>query len=274
MEYVRSDFLTYSAAMEIGQVEDTANGDFDRQALSFGVRFENADLTGRARIEYRQERASDGSPRDDLDAIFLTADARYQIDDARRLLFSLDAAETTTVESSLLNGTIVDASIGYAVRPVTNERLNVLASYRYLYDMFGQEVDGVAGQGAVQESHVANLEVSYDLNPQWTLGGKLGGRWTDSADQAADPLTSNDAWLVIANARYNVVHNWDALIEARYFDAVDADFAETGALAAVYRHFGNNAKVGIGYNFSSFSDDLTDLSLDDEGVFINLVAKF
>lgn len=274
VEYVRSDFLTYSAAMEIGQVEDTANGDFDRQALSFGVRFENADLTGRARIEYRQERASDGSPRDDLDAIFLTADARYQIDDARRLLFSLDAAETTTVESSLLNGTIVDASIGYAVRPVTNERLNVLASYRYLYDMFGQEVDGVAGQGAVQESHVANLEVSYDLNPQWTLGGKLGGRWTDSADQAADPLTSNDAWLVIANARYNVVHNWDALIEARYFDAVDADFAETGALAAVYRHFGNNAKVGIGYNFSSFSDDLTDLSLDDEGVFINLVAKF
>ncbi len=274
VEYVRSDFLTYSAAFELGQVEDDVNGDFDRQALSFGVRFDKADLTGRARIEYRQERASNGSPRDDLDAIFFIADARYQIDETQRLLFSLDAAETQTVENALLNGTIVDAKIGYALRPIADERLNLLAEYRYLYDMFGQEIDGVAGQGSVQESHVANIEVSYDLNQQWTLGGKLGGRWTDSAAQAGDPLTSNDAWLAIANVRYNVVHNWDAVVEGRYFEATDADFAETGALAAVYRHFGDNAKVGVGYNFSNFSDDLTDLSLDDQGIFINLVAKF
>jgi hypothetical protein len=274
VEYTRSDFLTYSAAFEMGQVEDDLNGNFDRHALSFGVRFDDADLTGRARIEYRQDRASDGSPRDDLDAIFLTADARYQIDDARRLLFSLDAAETTTVESSILNGSLVDASIGYAVRPVRDERLNILASYRYLYDMFGQEVDGVAGTGPVQESHVADLQISYDLNREWTLGAKVGGRWTDSAADGATPLSSNDAWLAIANLRYNVVHNWDVLIEARYFDAVDAGTSEAGALAAVYRHFGNNAKVGIGYNFSSFSDDLTDLTQDDQGLFINLVAKF
>jgi hypothetical protein len=274
VEYTRSDFLTYSAALEVGQVADDVNGNFDRQALSFGVRFDNEDLTGRARIEYRQERASDGSTRDDLDAIFLTADARYQIDDARRLLFSLDAAETTTVESSLLNGTLVDAQIGYALRPVKNERLNVLASYRYLYDMFGQEIDGVAGTGPVQESHVADLQVSYDLNREWTLGAKLGGRATDSAADGATPLASNNAWLGVVNARYNVVHNWDALIEARHFDAIDAEASETGALAAVYRHFGDNAKVGIGYNFSSFSDDLTDLTQDDQGLFVNLVAKF
>ena len=274
VEYIQSDFLTYSAALEVGQVEDDVNGNFDRQALSLGVRFDDADLTGRARIEYRQDRATGGSTRDDLDAIFLTVDARYQIDDARRLLFSLDAAETTTVETSLLNGTLVDAQIGYAVRPVTNERLNILASYRYLYDMFGQEIDGVAGTGPVQESHVADLQISYDLNREWTLGGKVGGRWTDSAVDGATPLTSNDAWLAIANVRYNVVHNWDALIEARYFDAVDADASETGALAAVYRHFGDNAKVGIGYNFSSFADDLTDLTQDDQGLFVNLIAKF
>jgi hypothetical protein len=119
-------------------------------------------------------------------------------------LFSLDAAETTPVETSLLNGTLVDAQIGYAVRPVTNERLNVLASYRYLYDMFGQEIDGVASTGPVQESHVADLQISYDLNREWTLG----------------------------------------------------------------------ANVGIGYNFSSFADDLTDPTQDDHGLFINLIAKF
>jgi hypothetical protein len=157
---------------------------------------------------------------------------------------------------------------------VADERLNMLTSYRSLNDRFGQEVEGVAGAGAVQESHVANVEVSYDLDRQWTLGGKIGGRWTQSAAQDGDPLASNDAWLGIANLRYNVVHDWDAVVEARHFDAIDAGVSDTGALAAVYRHFGNNAKVGVGYNFSSFSDDLTDLTNDDQGVFINLIAKF
>lgn len=274
VEYIRNDFVTYSAALQVGQVEDTMNGDFDRKALSLGVRFDRDDLTGRALIEYREERATNGSTRDDLDAIFFTADARYEIDDARRLLFSLDAAETISDENSLLDGTLVDASIGYALRPVMNEQLNLLASYRYLYDMFGQEVDGVAETGPVQESHVANLEINYDMTREWTLGAKVGGRWTESAAENGEPLTRNDAWLAITNVRYNVVHNWDALIEGRYFDAVDAGASEAGALAAIYRHFGDNAKIGLGYNFSSFSDDLTDLTLDDRGVFINLVAKF
>jgi hypothetical protein len=32
-------------------------------------------------------------------------------------------------------------------------------------------------------------------------------------------------------------------------------------------------KLGIGYNFGAFSDDLRDLVHDDHGVFINLVGK-
>ncbi len=274
VEYAQNDFLTYSAALEIGQIADDVNGDFDRQALSFGVRFDKEALTGRARVEYRQERASNGSTRNDLDAIFFTADARYQIDEAQRLVFRIDASETKTDGSSLLDGALIDASIGYALRPVENERLNIIASYRYLFDMFGQEIDGVAGSGPVQESHVADLQLSYDLSRQWTLGAKIGGRWTDSAADSSMALTSNDAWLGVLNARYNVVHNWDVLVEARVFDAVDANATETGALAAVYRHFGNNAKVGVGYNFTSFSDDLTDLTQDDQGLFINFIAKF
>ena len=78
----------------------------------------------------------------------------------------------------------------------------------------------------------------------------------------------------VINARYNVVHNWDALVEVRHLETIDAETSDTGVLAAVYRHFGNNAKVGVGYNFGSFSDDLSDLTRDDQGVFINITAKY
>ena len=47
-----------------------------------------------------------------------------------------------------------------------------------------------------------------------------------------------------------------------------------GVLAGIYRHIGDNLKIGVGYNFGRFSDDLTDLTLDDEGFFVNVVGKF
>ena len=50
--------------------------------------------------------------------------------------------------------------------------------------------------------------------------------------------------------------------------------AGTGALVAVYRHINDNVKVGVGYSFTDFSDDLTDQSYSSRGVFVNLVSKF
>ncbi|WP_341366142.1 hypothetical protein [Yoonia sp. BS5-3] len=274
VEYLASDFLTYDAALELGQVEDDINGDFDRRAVSFGVRYASQSVTARARLEYRQDEADDLSVRSDADTVIVTTDLQYQIDDARRVLFSLDLADTDTDESAILDGTLADLRLGYALRPVSHERVNILAGYRYLYDMFGQEVDGVAGSGPVQESHIVDIAGNYDINRHWTIGAKLGARLTDSAADSTMELTSNDAWLGVINARYNVVHNWDALIELRHLETIDAETSDTGVLAAVYRHFGNNAKVGVGYNFASFSDDLSDLTFDDQGAFINIIAKF
>ena len=45
-----------------------------------------------------------------------------------------------------------------------------------------------------------------------------------------------------------------------------------GALVALYRYLGDHFKVGVGYNFTDFSDDLTDLSYNHHGWFFNLVG--
>lgn len=274
VQYIASDFLTYDATLEIGQIEDDTNGDFDRRAVSIGVRYASETLTGRARLEFRQDIADDTSTRQNADTIIVTSELQYKLDDARRLQFSLDAVDTDTDESSVLDGSLIDARIGYAFRPITNERVNILAGYRYLYDMFGQEVDGVAGSGPVQKSHILDLAGNYDINRHWTIGAKIGARLTQSASDSTLSLTSNDAWLGVLNARYNVVHNWDALVELRHLEAIDAGSSDTGAMAAIYRHFGNNTKVGIGYNFASFSDDIADLTFDDQGFFLNIIAKY
>jgi hypothetical protein len=52
----------------------------------------------------------------------------------------------------------------------------------------------------------------------------------------------------------------------------DLDEKRVGALATISRYLGDHLKIGLGYNFTDFSDDLTDLNFDHQGVFLNLTG--
>ena len=274
VEYTPYENLRYAVSYEQGTVEDGFDNDFDRKAISFGVEFDDEVRSAAARLEYRTEDGlRSGSPLD-TDTILISGRAAYKIDDAQRLTFSAKLARTKTTDSSILDGDIADVIVGYALRPVIDERLNILISYRYLFDDVGQRHDDVDERGPRQRSHIGNLALSYDLNPQWTLGGKIGFRLSESAADDASPFVQNDAWLAIANARYHLVHDWDALIEVRALGTIQSDTRDFGVLGAVYKQVGNNTQIGIGYNFGSFSDNLADQTEDDRGAFVNLVAKF
>ncbi|KJZ19541.1 TonB-dependent receptor [Loktanella sp. S4079] len=274
VQYNPTSLLTYTATVETGRINDDTNGDFDRNAVSFGVVYKDADrLSARGRLEYRNERGVDGASNRDSDTWLIAADARHQIDEKQYLLAEFDALYTETSLTGLPDTEYVEGTLGYAYRPAQSDPLNVLASYTYLYDMAGQTVNGTAQEGPRQRAHIINVNANYDLNPEWTLGAKVGARWSEQADVGED-FVSNDAVLAALNVRYHVVHNWDILVEGRALHAEDIGTTEYSALGAVYRHVGENFKVGVGYNTGRFSDDLRDVTYDDKGVFINLVAKF
>lgn len=275
VEYRRSDYLTYSANFEIGQISDAINGDFDRNAVSFGLRYEDPNgLSARARLEMRRDRGVTSGTVRDADAFLFAAQASYKISDEKRLLFAVEHSDTQSDQSSILDGEYTDVSLGYAFRPILDDKLNLLLQYRYFRDMVGQRIDGTDQLGPRQESHVFSLDADYDLNERWTIGGKLGVRVSNSSPSDTVGFAQNDAYLAVINARYHLVHNWDVLLEARHLEAEQAGISETSILGAAYRHVGQNLKIGVGYNFGTFSDDLTDLTYDDKGVFINLIAKF
>ncbi|MGC1427742.1 MAG: hypothetical protein WA822_04075 [Albidovulum sp.] len=274
LTYTPNEVLSYTTAIEYGTVNDALSNSFDRTAVSLGAIYKDESLSASGRIEYRTEKGlRSGNPLN-ADTFLFAADARYKINESQRLIFSLDAATTQTNQSSILNGDYGDVVFGYAYRPVVHDRLNVLARYRYLHDLYGQRLDDADKDGQRQKSHVISIDASYDLDPHWTLGGKLGYRISETAADQASPFVQNDAYLAAISARYHIVHNWDAMVELRKFDAIQTGVSEFGAVGTVYRHFGNNFKLGIGYNFGSFSDDLTDLTHDDKGAFVNLIAKF
>ena len=62
------------------------------------------------------------------------------------------------------------------------------------------------------------------------------------------------------------------MVEARVLEMPDLDDKRSGALVVVSRYLNPHFKVGAGYNFTDFSDDLTDLSFDHRGVFMSLTG--
>jgi hypothetical protein len=93
-----------------------------------------------------------------------------------------------------------------------------------------------------------------------------------SLDREQPEFFDNAAQLVVLRADWQFLKGWESLGELRTLDLPDLNQRRSGALAAIYRYFGKHLKAGVGYNFTDFSDDLTDLSYDHQGAFVNLIG--
>jgi len=266
---------TLSGSVETGRVRDSNNGDFDRDAFSFGVAYVDNDFVkARARLEYRTE---DGvGLAQDRDTWAFSAGYEYKVNDDWRFLANVDALVSESAENDFRDGEYVEASLGYAYRPVDNDRLNILAKYTYLRDLPGEDqvtADG-STDGPMQKSHVFSIDGNYDISPRLTFGAKYGYRNSQVATRGTDVFTDSTAHLGIMRLDWHVVHKWDLLAEGRMLYTQESNTRETGALLGVYRHIGNNAKIGLGYEWGEVSDNMTNLDYIGRGVFLNLIAKF
>jgi hypothetical protein len=126
----------------------------------------------------------------------------------------------------------------------------------------------------LQRSHIAAFDLTYDVTQNWSIGGKLAYRMGQvSLDRVTRVFFDNAAELAVLRVDWRFLKGWESLAEVRMLDLPDLNQRRTGALAAVYRYFGKHLKAGVGYNFTDFSDDLTDLSYDHQGAFVNLVGS-
>ena len=274
---------TVTAGGEFGHVYDNTinattllkNPDFDRKAISLALDYKSEDgITGRIKSEARYDNSDDDDK--DLRAYLLQASLGVNMSDDWRALTTFDGVFTDATDSTR-EGDYAEGSIGFAYRPADGDRLNALAKYTFLYDLPGIDqasVDGTTSSPA-QRSHILSADVSYDLTPKFTVGGKYGFRIGEIKERSAgSDWVDSQVHLAVARLDVHVVHEWDLLLEGRVLWSPTTDEMDFGAIAAVYRHFGEHLKAGVGYNFGAFSDDLRDLSADDHGVFINVIGKF
>jgi len=272
-----SELWSFGASIENGQIEDDVNGQFDRTAFSLSAARASETVRFASNLEARFEDNDQGGIDRDRTTWLMRNSLSIKANPNWTALGRFNFAISESDQSDFLDSDFVEGVIGAAYRPVYNDRLNALVSYTYFEDLSPAQQISAGGVTALprQRSQIFNLDATYDLTPKLSIGGKYGFRRGEVAlDRVNDDFISSNAQLGIVRLDYHVVNKWDLLAEARILSSSLADDERYGALLGLYRHVGDNAKIGAGYSFSKFSDDLRNFDTNNDGFFINLVGKF
>jgi uncharacterized repeat protein (TIGR01451 family) len=277
MDLAPTDRLSLGANWESGELYDRiTNAETQRQAggASIGYRFDEFYFSSGVEYRFDETEQSDGAWTDRR-TWFFRNNLKMELTPNWRLLGKFNHAISDSSLGSFFDGGYTEGVLGYAYRPVDHDRLNALAKYTYFYNVPTTDQLSVVGTPAqfVQKSHIASLDVTYDLFANFTLGGKYAYRLGQVSLDREDPdFFDNSAHLYVLRGDLRFLKNWETSAEGRLLRLPDLDERRSGALVTLYRYLGDHLKVGVGYNFTDFSDDLTDLSYDHQGWFFNIVG--
>ncbi len=267
----------FGITTDIGTLRDTMTGaETDRLATGLQVGYGTAKLQVASGIEYRNDDVEQlDLSRMERETWLFRNSIKYQLNESSRLLGKFNHSESESTQGSFYDGGFTEAVVGYAYRPVYNDRLNAMAKYTYFYNMptTGQVTLQNTAAEFMQKSHIASVDVTYDVTRTITVGGKYAYRMGQvSLDRENPEFFDNRASLYVLRGDYRFREYWEVLAELRSLDMPDISETRSGALVAVSRYLGEHLKVGAGYNFTDFSTDLTDMSFDHQGFFLNVTG--
>jgi hypothetical protein len=277
MSLAPSDRWSFSGNFERGTLINwQTNAETKRTAggARLGYGYEKLQLSSGIEYRFDETEQLDETWTDRTTWLFRNS-LRYQATPDARLVAKFNHSFSDSSLGQFYDGGYTEAVLGLAYRPVLHDRFHALAKYTYLYNV--PTADQVNPQNIpiefIQKSHVVSMDVTYDLTKSFSLGGKYAYRLGQaSLDRENHDFFSNDAHLFIVRGDWRFLKNWEGSVEGRTLALPHLNEWRSGALFTIYRYLGEHFKVGVGYNLTDYSEDLTDLSYDHHGLFFNLVG--
>jgi len=267
----------FGANGEFGSLRDSLTGaETRRRATGLRLGYGTDALQWSSAIEYRRDDAEQPDSTHTLRTAWLVRNnVTFSLTPDWRVIGKLNHLVSDSSLGDFNDGGYTEGVVGYAYRPVGNDRLSALAKYTYFYNVPTTDQVSVGNTAVdfIQKSHIAALDLTYDLTTDWSIGGKYAYRLGQvSLDREQLEFIDSAAQLVVLRADWRFREGGGSLAEGRTLGLPDISQRRRGALGTIYRYLGPNLKVGVGYNFTDFSDDLTDLGYDHNGVFVNLIG--
>jgi hypothetical protein len=267
MDFYPKPGWNYGFTLQRGELENS-RGIIDRNAYSVSGGFTDQDVSWNSKLEYRRDSGAEQRRQ-----WVSTNRLLYKVNDDWRIAARFNYGDTQDAFNAAQDAKFVEGNVGFAYRPAKNDRWNVLGRYTYLYDLssFGQEGVNLFDQ----RSQILSLEGIYRVNERWEVAGKLARREGEARiARGAGEWFDSGASFAAGQVRYQTTYGWDGLLEYRWLGSEKDDGSRKGWLLGADRHVTNNLRVGAGYNFTEFSDNLTQIDFDQKGWFFNVTGTY
>lgn len=181
-------------------------------------------------------------------------------------------SQTENTATSAVAAQYKEILTGFAYRPVYFDRWNIIGKYTYL------ENAGPSGQAdytdvSKMRANILGLETIYDYDDENQIVAKLAGKQAEEWVPGFDGPTDSKTWLAILRLNRKFLVDYELALEYRVLGQCLAEDSRQGALVEVNRYFSNWLKLGVGYNFSGFNDDLAHQDYNAYGWYVKATSS-
>lgn len=267
MDFYPSQGWNVGFTLQTGDLDKGLGQEVDRRAVSVRGGHTSSELDWQSKLEWRKDEGAEQRTQ-----WVITHRLTWKINESWRIAGRINYADTDDDQDRLANARFLESNLGFAWRPWNSTRWSLFGRYTYLYDL--ATLAQIGGADYDQRTQVLSLEGVYKQDQHWEYALKLARRDGDVRMQRGyGPWLDSGTNFAAGQVRYELRTQWHALAEYRWLD-VDEGGTRQGFLLGVDRDIGANFRIGVGYNFTEFSDDLTQFDYDQRGWFLNMTGTY
>lgn len=240
-----------------------------RNAVSASITKTDEIIEYSSKLEYRKDTGFDKRRQ------WLTTNrVAYKFDDSLRFQGKFNYSKSYDYTTDEKDAKFIDSGIGFAYRPWDNNQWALFGRYNYYYDESSNWQTAGSGFKYDQKSHIFSVEGVYKHDAKWEYGGKVAYRKSETKyEYLNNTWFDSSALFAAAQVRYDLVNKWHVLGEYRMLKVKDGG-TKSGVLLGIDYDVTENFRVGFGYNFTDFSDDMTQQDYRYKGFYLNFVGYY
>jgi hypothetical protein len=254
-----------------GELSSGAGEDTTRDAFSISIGQTSSVTNWLSKLEYRQDRGFE-----EREQFLTTNRISYKLNESLRLAGKVNYSKTTDDKNAQDGAEFTELNTGFAYRPFDSSAFALFGRYTYLYDIApSQQIDytALSSGGYDQKSQIVSVEGVYKYDAKWEFALKFAQRVGKAKYEGIDEWFDSSTIFYAGQVRYDLLYDWHALVEYRVLDVKDSG-DKKGYLVGIDKDINKNFRLGIGYNFTDFSDDLRILDYKSRGWFLNAVGTY
>ena len=231
-----------------GESADTDGDSVDnsRSAVAASLSYSNGEgLSAVTSHEYRKESGSA-----DRDQFLTFNKVDYRLNHEFTLLgkYRYSKTDNRGVDEARLE----ERSLGIAYRPIDNDRFNSLARYTRLFEL--RPLAAGESEGSETSMDVLSFETVFELSARVEWLGK--GAYRRQKERFGEiPTIESRSYLAIQRLNFSLWRSLDLGVELRSLRQRESRDRRSGALSELSWEVMKRFRLGVGYNFTDFSDN-------------------